>query len=372
MNLEVVIRSIVKSHEYIQGDPEASLNYARKSAEAICKVVFATHVGIPDGIMLNELLKQLSNKKLIPAKMVQPLFTIQKYGNFGSHPQPDSDVIDAEYIAPCIIALKQVTRWFFEEFLKTQLPAPINEAWSRVSKEPSQMPVGTFIAYPHELRAWYQWDIEEIIHQVIALDYDTVHNLNDYNEGRHDQWLPVVTNHPETICLLVNGSDKKIVGYWHFVSLFEKYFTLAKQGKLYDLEITPDKVSFLGLPGIYHMYFVIISMLPRYRSVSNFRLLLDALCNRLTAFAEQDIFFEEICANAFTDDGISLCETLRMQYICGHEEFGKIYALKLLPIPHDLRFLQCHPKLIELYSNCKFITRESCSLYIPGVPRDAN
>ncbi|MGH9844275.1 MAG: hypothetical protein ACREEM_36595, partial [Blastocatellia bacterium] len=115
----------------------------------------------------------------------------------------------------------------------------------------------------------------DVINHTVAIDYDTIENLNEGNEGVHEQWISVVTNHPDTVCLLIDGVKNKIVGYWHFVPLFEKEFQLAKQGKLYDIQITPDRVCFLSLPGLYKIYFVVISLLPEYRGIRNFRMLLD-------------------------------------------------------------------------------------------------
>lgn len=59
--------------------------------------------------MLDELIKKLNERKLIPRKIVMPLGTIQAYGNFGAHAQTDLDELDAEFIAPCLAALATVT-----------------------------------------------------------------------------------------------------------------------------------------------------------------------------------------------------------------------------------------------------------------------
>lgn len=360
-DLRLILKSLIKSNQYAESDPETALTYARKSAEAMCRCIYTSRVGEPSKIMLNELVQQLSKKKIIPSKMEQPLITIQKYGNFASHPDIDIESIDTEYIAPCVIALKQFTKWFFQEYLKTEVPSSITEIWPGTTGHSisiiasterhvnSQPPTGIGIASPEDLLAWWNWEVKDIINQTMAIDYYTVLNLDDHTEGQSDQWLSIVTNQPDTVRLLVDGSKRKIIGYWHFVPLFENEYRLAKQGKLYDEQITPDKVCFLSVPGLYKIYIVMISVLPNYRNTRNFRMLLDALCTQLISFAEQSIFFEEVIANAFTYEGISLCETLRMENTCTHEDFGKIYSLKLIPPPPELKFLQCHPRLMELY-----------------------
>ena len=51
--------------------------------------------------------------------------TVQQYGNYGSHMQPDSTGIDRLYIHPCLSALIQVTNWYYHEFISTDIPNEI-------------------------------------------------------------------------------------------------------------------------------------------------------------------------------------------------------------------------------------------------------
>jgi hypothetical protein len=205
----------------------------------------------------------------------------------------------------------------------------------------------TSIASLEDVSDW-NWDGIILLDHLIKIDYATISGLTEENEGHSEQWAPVFTEHPDTWRLLIDGPEN-IIGYWHFVPLFDEEYQLAKQGVLLDGDITSDKLSYFEVPGFYNIYFVSISILPSYRGARNFRLLLDSLFERFTELAQRDIYFKEVCANAFTDVGVSLCKTLEMKYIGEHKDKGKLFIQKFNPIP-DLRVFQSYPDFVSLYS----------------------
>lgn len=193
------------------------------------------------------------------------------------------------------------------------------------------------------------WDLAEALRKWLRIDYQTISNLSDRHEGSVAQWLDVVEELPATWRLLVDEVNKEIVGYWHFVPLSTEAYETAKRGKLYGGDVTIDKVPFLLLPGHYKIYFVGFSLVRKHKTLQNFRLLWDALLEVWEEFAEKDIFFDEVCANAYTDEGLSLCQTVGMQRICAHEDRGEIFCVRLMPLP-ALNILTSYPQLVQLYS----------------------
>ncbi len=123
--VEFLSSIIIKAHKYAKDDPEVALTQARKSAEAICRNIFSAEIGEPGKIMLDELIKKLAERKLLPTKILIPLGTIQAYGNYGTHAQSATENIDFNYITPCLSALAQVSSWYFTEYLKTSIPADL-------------------------------------------------------------------------------------------------------------------------------------------------------------------------------------------------------------------------------------------------------
>lgn len=220
-----------------------------------------------------------------------------------------------------------------------------------------------------ELRIWslreleeHGWKLEETLPKWLRIDYETISNLSERHEGSVAQWLDVVEELPASWRLLVNEAGGEIVGYWHFVPLNEESYGFAKAGKFYGSDVTIDRVPFLLLPGRYKLYFVGFSLVRKHKTLQNFRLLFEALLHGWEEFAENDIIFEEVCANAYTDEGLSLCRTLGMQKVCDHEDRGEIYSMRLLPLP-SLNILNQHPRLRDLYAAaaCQQLGRKSKS-----------
>jgi hypothetical protein len=148
--------------------------------------------------------------------------------------------------------------------------------------------------------------------------------MTEHEEGFPDQWAPVFMDHPDTWRLLLNEHDD-IVGYWHFVPLFEEFFSSVKAGNLLDSSITSDNVPHIEIPGWYDIYFVVVAILPAYRGAVATKLLFSSLERVLETLAEQGTYIRSICANAFTPAGISLCKTLNLKFLRTHEERGEVY-----------------------------------------------
>ncbi len=133
--VEFLSSIIIKAHKYAKDDPEVALTQARKSAEAICRNIFSAEIGEPGKIMLDELIKKLAERKVLPTKILIPLGTIQAYGNYGTHAQSATENIDFNYITPCLSALAQVSSWYFTEYLKTNIPADLAAEENREAKQ---------------------------------------------------------------------------------------------------------------------------------------------------------------------------------------------------------------------------------------------
>lgn len=169
------------------------------------------------------------------------------------------------------------------------------------------------------------WDGVKLLDEFIRLDYETIEELVPTHEGHSKQWAPIFMNHPDTWRMLITG-PQRIVGYWHFAPLFPEDYEVAKTGSLLDSEITADKVQLFELPGWYNIYFVQICLLPQYRTPRNLRLLFQTIFGVLDSLATEGIFVREVCANAYTHIGHSLCKSFRLEYVREHNDHGSIYV----------------------------------------------
>jgi hypothetical protein len=170
----------------------------------------------------------------------------------------------------------------------------------------------------------WKWDGRKLLEKLIELDYLTTAQLTHPNEGDPDQWGPVFMNNPETWRLLITEPEN-IVGYWHIASLFQPEYELAKNGKLLDSQITADTVQVFGNCDLCNIYFVQVCMHPQYRRPRQVRLLFESFFEVLDILSADGIFVREICANAFTNVGVSLCRSFNLERICKHSEHGEIY-----------------------------------------------
>jgi hypothetical protein len=172
------------------------------------------------------------------------------------------------------------------------------------------------------------WSGTKLLDELINLDYEVIDGLNPDHEGHSEQWAPVFMDHPDTWRLITN-SAKEIVGYWHFVPLFEEEGMRAREGTLLDSEITTDKVRIFELPGHYDIYFVSLVLLPRYRRSRAVMLMMNSIAEVFIDLARQGIFIRELCANAYTQSGEAVCKSLGMEHLRPHSDKGKIYCAKL-------------------------------------------
>ncbi len=112
-----VNRLVFKASRYLEADPEVSLILSRKAAEAICKAVYRECVSENvRSILLDKLIEQLGTGDHIPRKILNPLRTIQNYGNFSAHDQEDDDEISSDYARPCLQCLDLVYKWFISTY----------------------------------------------------------------------------------------------------------------------------------------------------------------------------------------------------------------------------------------------------------------
>lgn len=179
-----------------------------------------------------------------------------------------------------------------------------------------------FIADIKDVLVW-DWSSRDLLRHLISLDYETTENLNESNEGTPNQWGPVFFENPDCWKLLALR-DKELVGYWSFFALNEETFEKAKKGELLDSEINLKNVIQMDKPGFYNIYFVIICVKEYYRK-KGFLMLYESLIEKINELTETNRQIENICINAFTDNGKALAKNFGLNRIKKHKEFGEIY-----------------------------------------------
>jgi hypothetical protein len=186
---------------------------------------------------------------------------------------------------------------------------------------------------------------EQIIMRLIEMDYDNLEGITETDVGRCETWLPIVRNNPDGMRFVCN-KDGVIIGYWHFLPLDDEAYDAMKSGVFDDGDIRLSHLNVIGPPGDYNLYFTIICIVPEYRGVRVMRMLLDAFSDTLLDLAQRGIFFPEICAVAFSEEGRVLCKTLHMTRISTHAERDPVFMLDIKALPASLMY---RSELLESY-----------------------
>jgi hypothetical protein len=171
------------------------------------------------------------------------------------------------------------------------------------------------------------WSTASVMRRLEELDYENIKGLDSISEGSASQWEQIADSNPDGYSFLMDGTNE-IVGYWHFEALPDKLFSRALCGELEDSEITVENVTMLCAPGVVNIYFIIFLIEKRFRGFRANRLLFDAFTSRLLELSAVGIYVRTICANAFTPEGVGLCNSLGMHYSRPHNRLGLIYRIE--------------------------------------------
>jgi len=145
----------------------------------------------------------------------------------------------------------------------------------------------------------------------------------------------IMKDYPKNSRLLILNGE--IIGFWFLVSLKEKQFELAKEGKFHEKAITKKNIVDLNNEPIGEEckgYFVDIAILKQYQAIEGskyFKLLLKSFVEQIEIYARKEkIFFTEWCAVASTEQGKKFCKRFGLDEIdCEYcVENEKVYYAK--------------------------------------------
>ena len=113
-----ILKLVQNAQKYAEINPEIALTEAGKAAEAICKQIYikgSLHEQgrSPEKMRLEDLISQINRNGLIPERIYNDLRAIQRYRNMGAH--HTEEPISLSDANPCLFALSNVVRWFFED-----------------------------------------------------------------------------------------------------------------------------------------------------------------------------------------------------------------------------------------------------------------
>lgn len=191
----------------------------------------------------------------------------------------------------------------------------------------------------------------KIAMQLVENDYINCNGITEDNEGGVQQWEEFLQNNSDTFQYMIN-SNNQIVGDWSIVALTDETYELSITGQLLEKDIDIDKTNLICFPGVYKGYILTLSLLPEYRNMRNYNLLVSSFFKQIEEYSENEIYFECWSMNVFSKQVEALIKQLNFKYVCDNKVFGKIYTLKFIPLP-NIGIIKKYKKLVENYEKFK-------------------
>ena len=110
--------------------------------------------------------------------------------------------------------------------------------------------------------------------QLVENDYINCNGIGEENEGSAEQWEQFLQDNSDTFQYLVNG-ENRIVGDWSMVALTDEAYELAEKGELLEADLDSENTEFICFPDFYNGYILTFSLLPQYRSMENYNLIIE-------------------------------------------------------------------------------------------------
>ena len=183
--------------------------------------------------------------------------------------------------------------------------------------------------------------------QLVENDYINCNGIGEANEGSAEQWEIFLRDNSDTFQYLING-ENKIVGDWSIVALSDEAYELASKGELLEQDIGSDNTELICFPDFYNGYILSLSLLPNYRTMENYNLIIDSFCKQIEEYSNQGLFFKRWCINVFGKEVEALVKKMGFKFVCNNKVFGSIYACNFIPLP-NVPLLRKYPDLVRNY-----------------------
>ncbi|MBR6594087.1 MAG: toll/interleukin-1 receptor domain-containing protein [Clostridia bacterium] len=183
--------------------------------------------------------------------------------------------------------------------------------------------------------------------QLVENDYIICNGIDSQNEGSAEQWEEFLRDNSDTFQYLIDENNA-IVGDWSIVALTDEAFDTAVKGELLEESIDINITEMICFPDLYNGYILSFSVLPDYRTMENYNLLIDSFLEQMTEYAKNGIFFKKWCINVFSREIEAMVKQLGFKFIANNKVFGKVYCCDFIPLP-GLPIYKKHPELVKYY-----------------------
>lgn len=290
---------------YFEKDIDTARMYATNIVDTICNTILSLKkITVTNK---NEI-ETLSTFKIVPENIAESMNHVKK---------SMLEINNHDKTKLYCLNLKIVIKWFINQYLK-------NDKY-KIADDYLYKNHGLGIRAVHidELLKM-GWSVEKYIIECFKM-WDSVFEecVPDEHRGTIDQWVKIVKHSPDTQRAILNKNNE-FIGSWSIKPLFDDVYLKAKAGDFVTGDFTVNVIPVM-LPGNYNIY-VGVCLKEDYRNTFAVQRLIFSIVSVIEELALNGIFINEICAWAYTNDGISLCKTIGLKYLLDHKEHGEIYC----------------------------------------------
>lgn len=151
-----------------------------------------------------------------------------------------------------------------------------------------------------------------------------------------DVAISYLKKHPEIYVFAM--ANNQLLGYLNISCIDEQCFALIAQGQSNDLCIKETNLLTASPAKKNKLYFSSIVVSPEHRHLGIATAMLEAFANKLLAQCASGIVYSEIIADAISEHGARLCESLGMQKLIYSSHKSIVYGCQFGCEPDKLSF----------------------------------
>ena len=131
--------------------------------------------------------------------------------------------------------------------------------------------------------------------------------------------------------MIQDNESGRIVAYVNISPVTDEYYDKIKSGKFIDTYLPPEAIVDYVLPDTYNVYFSSVVVHPDYQNSQVFLMLFNAIAEKFTKLAEEEILIKRMVADAVSDKGEKFCEMFGMTKQKNSNHDSEIYEVYMLP-----------------------------------------
>lgn len=141
-----------------------------------------------------------------------------------------------------------------------------------------------------------------------------------------------------------------VIAYVNISPVTDEYYEKIKSGEFIDTYLPAEAIMSYDMPSVYNIYFSSIVIHPDYQNTRVFKMLYDAIIDKIIKLGENDMFIKRMVADAVSDKGMKFCQLFGMEKVKNSYHNSTIYEVEMIP-PHFRISSRATKELYSFYKN---------------------